>query len=166
MFYLHFFGAYSGVIFPCLLLLGYLLNNVFIYVSNFPERLYFFFSWWGGKIPVSYPLTISCYERGNVLSLWGVFLPEGRSASTEGQLWSHRREESNQFVAAKMERKLQRMVIAYTLHSPTWDTCSLVQEGSQCWVSGFIAQTQGEDWGCQQETDWKGWSLVWPQPNV
>ena len=27
----------------------------------------FFFSWWGGKIPVSYPLTISCYERGNVL---------------------------------------------------------------------------------------------------
>ena len=27
----------------------------------------FFFLWWGGKIPVSYPLTISCYERGNVL---------------------------------------------------------------------------------------------------
>ena len=42
-FNLHFFGAYSGVIFPCLLLLGYLLNNVLISVSNFPERLYFFF---------------------------------------------------------------------------------------------------------------------------
>lgn len=42
------------------------------FVGVFPvwahwERLYFFFSWWGGKIPVSYPLTISCYERGNVL---------------------------------------------------------------------------------------------------
>ena len=43
-FNLHFFGAYSGVIFPCLLLVGYLLNNVFISVSNFPERLYFFFT--------------------------------------------------------------------------------------------------------------------------
>ena len=27
-----------------------------------------------------------------------------------------------------------------------------MQEGSQCRVSGFVAQTQGEDWSCQQET--------------